>query len=49
MTKWCVMSKADDFRYADEALHSAERWYVLMWLTTFVICASLSYYALLFI
>jgi hypothetical protein len=45
-----VMIEPDQLRqYAYSITSSGDRWYVLMWLTTFMICASLSYYALLFI
>jgi hypothetical protein len=38
-----------EFRQYAYSITSSDRWYVLMWLSTFVISASLSYYAFLFI
>ena len=36
-------------QYIYSITSSGDRWYVLMWLATFMICASLFYYAFLFI
>jgi hypothetical protein len=44
-----VMTESSQFRQYAYSITSSDPWYLLMWLTTFMICASLSYYASLFI
>jgi hypothetical protein len=40
------MTESSQFRqYARSIITSGDGWFVLMWLTTFMICASLFYYA----